>query len=175
MSPPGPDPLFAAVQRDARNGRRSGRSADVDGVLSRDSWKRFAAPVAVISQARRQSPGRYRAPSRPGRSPCCGVFRLQSLAASRPAIRRCAPFVGEGAPRATPVRAGVFVVVTERSDRADERSVRSPRFVSSGCGLLFAQQKGRRLRVFEAVCPSRLSRRSLSFNPSLWSRSRDCP
>jgi hypothetical protein len=68
-----------------------------------------------------------------------------------------------------------FVVVTERSDRADERSALSPRCVSSRCGLLFVQQKGQRLRVFEAVCPSRLSRRSLSFNPSFWSRSRDCP
>jgi hypothetical protein len=35
-------------------------------------------------------------------------------------------------------------VVTERSDRAGERSARSPRCVSSRCGLLFAQQKGQR-------------------------------
>jgi transposase InsO family protein len=40
--------------------------------LNRDSWKRFAAPVAVIDQVRRQSP-----------------------AASAPAIRPRVPFVGE--------------------------------------------------------------------------------
>jgi hypothetical protein len=92
---------------------------------------------------------------------------VQSLASSRPATRQLVPFVGEGVPRATRVRFVVFVFARKKPSRADDRSGLLPRCVSSRGGQLFAQQKGQRLRAFEAVCPSRLSRRLRSFDPSV--------
>ena len=95
---------------------------------------------------------------------------MQSLAASRLVIWQCVPFVGEGVPRATRVRSVVFLFAREKPGRADERIGLLPRCVSSRGGQLFAQQKGQRLPVFQAVCPSRLSRRLQSFDPSVRSR-----
>ena len=90
---------------------------------------------------------------------------MQSGAASRPEKGQLVPSVGERVPRATRVRFVVSVFARERSNHADERIGLSPRCVSSQGDQLSARQKGRRLPVFEAACPSRLSRKLWPFDP----------